>query len=196
VHKSGKPHNQCLKAAKKANQVLGQLCRNVVSKDSHTFTKLYKTYVRPHLEYAVQAWSPWSVGDVTLLEKVQRRATRQVPGIGKKPYEERLRMLGLTTLRERRERGDMIELHKIMSCESNAQKSLLFKSVNENSRTHCTRGNTNQNLFKHHVRSEVRRNFFTQRVVNGWNSLPLEVKSAASTLAFKISYDHHTSKEK
>jgi transcriptional regulator of acetoin/glycerol metabolism len=195
IHKSGKPHAQCLRAAKKSNQVLGQLCRNVISKDKRTFTTLYKTYVRPHLEYAVQAWNPWNASDIDLLERVQRRATRQIPGIGKKAYEERLKILGLTSLYERRRRGDMIELHKIINGETNVQRSLLFKSVHKNSQAHHTRGNTNQNLFKHHVNLEIRKNFFTQRVINNWNNLPLSLKNATSTLDFKKNYDKHGSGE-
>jgi len=191
IHKSGKPHNQCIKAAKKANQVLGQLCRNIISKDKYTFTRLYKTYVRPHLEYAVQVWNPWNIGDVELLEKVQKRATRQVPGIGKKTYEERLRLLHLTTLSQRRKRGDLIELHKMLNGKTEVQRDRLFKSLSESSGSRSTRGNANQNLFKHHTRLEIRRNFFTQRVINSWNVLPLDVKNATSVLSFKVQYDKH-----
>jgi len=193
IHKSGKPHQQCSKAAKKANQVLGQLCRNVISKDKITFTRLYKTYVRPHLEYAIQVWNPWNVGDVDLLEKVQRRATRQISGIGKLPYEERLKILGLTSLQERRKRGDMIELHKMINGITNVQLGQIFKSVNQDSQMCRTRGALNQNLFKQHTRLEVRKNFFTQRVINGWNELPVGVKNSATTLAFKINYDKYMS---
>ena len=80
--------------------MLGQLCQNIISKDKVTFTRLYKTYVRPHLEYAVQVWNPWNTADIEKLEKVQRQATKQIPGFGKMEYEERLKLLGLTTLQD------------------------------------------------------------------------------------------------
>merc|ERR1719319_750703 len=109
-----KPSAQCAKAAKKANQVLGQLSRAVTYR-GRTFVRLFTTYVRPHLEYCVQSWNPWTIGDKNLLEKVQERAIRMVSGLEGRTYEERLLELGLTTLEQRRERGDMIEVYKILT---------------------------------------------------------------------------------
>jgi hypothetical protein len=60
--------------------------------------KLYVQYVRPHLEFSVQAWSPWTEADKECLEKVQRRAMGMVSGLAARDYEERLRELGHTTL--------------------------------------------------------------------------------------------------
>ncbi len=67
-----KPAAQCLKAARTAQTVLGQIGRGFHYRDRHTFIKLYKQYVRPHLEFSTQAWSPWSVADKECLEKVQK----------------------------------------------------------------------------------------------------------------------------
>ena len=98
IHKSLKPTSQCAKAVKKANQVLGQMSRAFTYRDRYTWVRLYKQYVRPHLEYAVQAWCPWSDADIELIENVQRRAIRMVSGLRSSVYEDRLRELGLTTL--------------------------------------------------------------------------------------------------
>ena len=73
-------------------------------------TRLYKSLVRPHLEYCASAWSPHYVKDRELLERVQRRFSRMVPGLRGLEYEERL---GLMTLEERSNRADLIELFKI-----------------------------------------------------------------------------------
>ena len=81
IHQSGTPSSQVAKAAKKANSVLGQLLRALSYRDKITYVKLYKEFVRPHLEYAVQAWCPWLQGDINLLEDVQKRAVRAVSGI-------------------------------------------------------------------------------------------------------------------
>jgi hypothetical protein len=69
---------------------------------------LYTTYVRPILEYAAPAWSPYLVKHKMKQEKVQRYATRLVPELRGMSYEERLREMHLTTLEDRRVRGDMI----------------------------------------------------------------------------------------
>ena len=95
--------------------VLGQLMRGCTWRDPANLTKLYKVYVRPHLEYAQSSWSPWLQGDITTLEQVQHRFTRIVSGMGNLTYEERLAKLGLTTLQDRRVRGDMIETFKILT---------------------------------------------------------------------------------
>ena len=44
---------------------------------------LYNTYIRPHMEYCIQVWSPWLVKDIDCLEKIQRRATKLVQSISK-----------------------------------------------------------------------------------------------------------------
>ena len=66
-----KPCAQCAKAAKKANQVLGQMSHGLHYRDKFTWIMLYQNYCRPHLEYCAQAWSPWTQADKNLLESVQ-----------------------------------------------------------------------------------------------------------------------------
>jgi hypothetical protein len=83
-----KPSHQCIAAAKKANRVLGMVYRNIQHKSPKIIKKLYLQLVRPHLEYAVQAWSPWLKKDIELLESVQRKATRIIHGFKDLPYEE------------------------------------------------------------------------------------------------------------
>ena len=59
---------------------------------------LYKSLVRPHLDYCIQVWRPYLQKDIDILEKVQRRATRMVEGFKGLSHEERLKRLHLTTL--------------------------------------------------------------------------------------------------
>jgi hypothetical protein len=92
-----KPAAQCTKAAQ---TVLGQIVRAFQYRDRTIFLQLYKQYVRPHLEFAVQAWSPSLQADKELLENVQRRAVGMVSGLQSRDYEGRLRELKLTTLEE------------------------------------------------------------------------------------------------
>jgi len=76
---------------------------------------LYKSYVRPLLEFSIQAWSPSLRKDINCLEQVQRRATKLVVGLKRLEYADRLHELGLTTLEKRRLRGDLIETFKIVT---------------------------------------------------------------------------------
>ena len=71
-------------------------------------------YVRPHLKYAVVAWNPYTKEGKRILEKIQRRVIRVTKSLEGLSYEERLSNIGLTSLERRRERGDMIQMHKIL----------------------------------------------------------------------------------
>ena len=73
-----KVSRQCLNAVSKASKVLGMVSRQFHNLDKTSFLILYKGFIRPHLEYAIQAWSPYLKKDIEYLEKVQRRATKLV----------------------------------------------------------------------------------------------------------------------
>jgi len=75
---------------------------------------LYKSLVRPHLEYCIPAWSPHYVKDKELIERIQHRFTRMFPELRKLPYLRRLDYLKLWTLEERRARADLIKVYKII----------------------------------------------------------------------------------
>ena len=100
-------------AALTANQVLGRLKKAFRSRGLAVWRTLYVTYIRPHLEFAVQTWSPHLRRDIETLEKIQRRATKTIASIKHLPYSRRLEALGITTLEERRIRGDLIQQYKI-----------------------------------------------------------------------------------
>ncbi len=66
---------QCGIAAAKGNQIIGLIRRNTVYIETYIIIPLYKTIVRPHLEYCIHAWRPYRKKDIDILEIVQRRAT-------------------------------------------------------------------------------------------------------------------------
>jgi len=108
-----KPSRQCQQAHSKASKVLGIIGRTITYKNREVLLRLYKTVVKPHLEYCSSAWSPYYTKDKQLLERLQHRFTRMVPGLKKLPYDTRLDMLGLWTLKERRNRAELLEVFKM-----------------------------------------------------------------------------------
>ena len=177
---SMKPAIQCEKAAKDANAALGMITRSFHYRTKEVLIPLYKTFVRPMLEYAVGAWRPWQQGDIDSIEKVQKRVMRMVSNARGAGYEERLSEVGLTTLEERRARGDMVETFKTLSGMNRVVASEWFDMQEEEARP--TRANAvvvegemvrkKKVLVGQRANLEVRKNFFTVRVANEWNRLP------------------------
>jgi hypothetical protein len=185
-----KPAAQCAKAAKTAMSVLGQITRAFRYRDRRVFLQLYKQYVRPHLDFAVQAWSPWQQGDKDALEKVQRRAVGMISGLRGREYEERLRELRLTTLEERRHQADMLHMYKLCSGSTGQARADWFEPPPAAAAR--TRLNADPlNVRPNRGRLEIRRNFFTVRAGDPWNMVPGEIKRAATAAGFKRAYAVH-----
>ena len=94
--------------------------------------QLYKSVVRPHVEFAISSWSPHFKKDI---EKIQHRFTRLLQRMKHLSYEDRLIKLNLTTLERRRERGDIIQTYKIMHGLSDVNINELFTIVEDDSIT-------------------------------------------------------------
>ena len=103
------------KAASKAMLVLGMIRQHFKTIDAEEFHILYDSYIRPHMEYCVHVWSTYLRKDIQCLERVQMSATQIVKDLKKMAYEESLRRLKMTTLENRRFRGDMIETWQILN---------------------------------------------------------------------------------
>jgi ribonucleases P/MRP protein subunit RPP40 len=183
VNTSLKPGNQCKKAATKATQVLKQIMRNFHYRDKTTFVKLYQQYVRPHLEFASPAWAPWQAGDKATLECVQEKAVRQIVGLKGNTYEEKCSELGLETLEKRRYLQDMAQTFKIIKGIDKVRPEEIFKFMDEGGRTRAAAGH--KQLQKKMARTEARKNSYTYRVVDQWNSLPEDLRMLERLEAFK-----------
>ena len=121
-----KVSEQCRIAAAKGNQILGLIRRNIVYKEKELIIPLYKTIVRPHLEYCIQAWRPYRKKDIDMLERVQRRATKKmIPKLRNISYKMNLKECGLTTLETRRLRGDQIKVFKILNGYENIDTNII-----------------------------------------------------------------------
>jgi len=184
VSSNGKFSEQCVLAAKKANAVLGMIKRNIKFKSMEVIKCLYKALVRPKLEYCVQAWSPYQKKDIDILERVQKRATKMISGFHKLSYEQRLQRLGLIKLEKCRTRGDLIQVYKLMTGIDNMD----YKQFFEINHTGRTRGHRLK-LVKKQTRLDIRKHFFSQRVVKPWNYFPNSVVGAPSLNSFKNRLD-------
>ena len=171
----------------KANQVLGAVKHTFATLDKTNFLLLYKSLVRPQLEYATVVWNPRFKRDKDALEQVQRRATRLVSGLSHLSYQERLLSLGLPTLEFRRRRADVIQAFKIINgidkinysrqCQT-CGNSLFKPALSRSTRSH------NQKLQIQH-QPGVRKYFFTARVSLDWNRLSQDTVDAPSVDSFK-----------
>ena len=184
VDDSLKFHIHAAYATKKANQMLGVIKKTYVTRDANTISTLYKSMVRPHLEYGNAIWGPCYIGDLKLVEGVQRRATKLIPHLYEKPYEERLQELKLPSMEYRRKRGDMIQCFKIINGLVRLNAGDLFIPLG----TTNTRGH-HQKLCRHRAHKAIRANSFSQRIIKSWNSLPTNVIEAPSVDAFKNRLD-------
>jgi len=181
--------SQCAKAASKANQILGMISRTFTYRGKDMILKLYKSLVRPHLEYNIQAWNPHLRKDVDCLEKVQRRATRMIEECKGKSYLERLKITRLTTLETRRLRADLLEVYKITRGLEGIKEEQLFHRKDEGNQVR-TRGHRYK-LFKTRFLRESGKNCFSNRIVNEWNDLPEEIVLAESVNIFKGKLERH-----
>ena len=163
---------------------MGMIRRTFKFIDKDIFALFFKSRVRPILEYGNTIWSPRLKKDIDAIERVQRRATKTVPGLATLPYPERLQVLKLPSLIYRRARGDMIETYKYQHNVYDIDNEWLKPETST-----VTRGHTRK-LIKPRCNSKLRLHCFSHRVVNPWNSLPENV-SAPSVNAFKSRLDNH-----
>ena len=176
---------QVSKAASKANSMLGMLKRTFVTRNKDIWKRLYTTYIRPHLEFAVSAWNPYIKKDIETLEKVQRRATKISPTIKNLSYENRLTALKLTTLEKRRIRGDLIQYFKIEN------KLDIIEWEVPPSIAPPRSGRRSQHKRELIKNCAQRYNFFNNRIACEWNALPDNVVTATTINQFKARLDEH-----
>ena len=171
----------------KANAILGSLRHSFKYIDEASFTTLYKSLIRPHLEYATVIWAPHTKRLKDAIEQVQRRATRLVLGMTGLNYSERLKKLSLPTLDYRRQRADQLQIFKL------AKK--IDKITTDKPCLHCGKvmlqpslaTTTRGHQYKYQVqRAEgIRRHFLTTRTIEAWNKLQAETVTSPSVNAFK-----------
>ena len=142
---------------------------------------MYKHLIRPHLEYCTQVWAPvaehgnWKT--IMSIESIQRQVTKVIVGFEHLNYKERLEKLNLTTLLERRMRGDLIETFRVLNG---------FTDYGQ----HWFTVSERTGKLVVHDRSKYKRNFFANRVVAYYNKLPNSIKLSTSINMFKNNLDN------
>ena len=136
--------------------------------------------VRPHLEYGSAIWGPYYQADIKTVEAVQHKVIKLIPTPKDKTYEDRLKSLKLPSLVYRRRSGDMITMYKCT-----IDRMDLFTPPN----TLQTRGHL-QRVYKEPATKRAMRNSFSQRFVDDWNNLPVDVIDASSLNTFKDRLDN------
>ena len=166
----------------KANRLCGTIRSSFYFMDGKMFNTLFKSLVRPLLEYGNTIWSPWYVKDVQLIKNVQRRVGKLVEGLQDLEYEEHLQELRLPSLVHRRLWGDLIQVYKYIHNHYDMESLSL---IDERSRT---RGHTLK-LVKERCRKDVRKKFFSLRTNSLSNKLPSNIVAADMLNSFKGSLD-------
>ena len=151
-----------------------------LSRDSAFLMPIYKSHIRPKLEYGSCLWNVGFVGDVRKLERLQRRWTRSVSGLADRPYNERLRVLDLFSIKGRLLRADLIMVWKIFHGMSPLQPGDLFTLANSSR----TRGHPLK-IRVQRPNQGTRARFFSSRVVESWNALSHDTVTADTISKFK-----------
>ena len=141
---------------------------------------LFVSHVRPILDYCSSVWNSGYVGDIRKLESVQRRWTRQIVGLEGLDYPTRLRRVGLYSVAGRMLRADIVKVWKVLRGVCCERLRELFDF-----RVHgATRGHEYK-LAVPRCRTELKRRFFSSRVVGVWNGLSAETVGADTLGMFK-----------
>ena len=173
-------HSHIYTSISKAKSSLAWLLRSMISRNAYEMKTAYRSLVRHNLEYCAPVWSPklrhGNIKTILDIEAVQRTFTRVINGMENLNYRERLQKLDMTTLLERRMRGDLIETFKILNSFSNYGKQ--FFNISDRTTNLLYRSSKLTNI-----------DFFSERVINYWNKLPEFVKKKDSVNAFKNALD-------
>jgi ribonuclease P/MRP protein subunit RPP40 len=187
VSETGNVSEHVKAVALRARRLTGIMLRTFRSRKQSVILPVLKSIIRPVLEYASPVWCPGLQKDIKEIESVQRKITKCIHGLKTKHYAERLQILNLPTLEKRRTYFDLLECYKIINglVRSECKEQLVFS---ENS----TRGyHTMLHSSVRPPRLNIRKHFFTERVLTLWNSLPKEVTQSSTYNQFKVALRKH-----
>ena len=168
----------------KANYLTYNILKTFNTPDINLYILLYKTYIRPIVEYNTSIWTPHLITEIRQIEAVQKRFTRklcQKLNISFKDYKHRLGLLNIESLEYRRIKFDLILLYKIFNNLIDVDFNQLFKLSEVTDKYNLRRHVLHLQKPKF-AKTSIRNNFFSYRIINIWNRLP-EVCVCSPTLA-------------
>ena len=173
-------HQHIANIVNKAGGVMQNILKATINRDATFMVPLFTTHVRPLLEYSSALWNLGYIGDIKLLESVQRRWTKNIRGLENLSYSERLKLLNLFSIQGRLLRHDIVKYWQIFHNRCAISPTDLFDSpLNPSTRGH---------QYKiAHVRTQLdlRKRFFSVRGIHVWNSLPDSLVSLQCPSSFK-----------
>ena len=172
---------------KKASYLSYKILKNFTYRDANILVPLFKSLIRPILEYGNSVWTNGLKKYRNIVENVQRKFTKHVKGLNEVPYEERLDKIKLPSLEFRQLRGDMIQVFKIANKYYDPVTTNTIFEFTNNSRL---RGH-NLKISKQRVNKTKFASFFSNRVVNYWNKLPSFIVNSKSINEFKNNFDNY-----
>ena len=163
----------------KANNTLNFIHRNFKSCNQKTKEKLYKSHVRPIVEYASSVWDPHTLENTKKIERVQKRAARFVKNTFSRDTHITpiLKDLNWTPLEERRARSKTCNLYKAL------HNTLHIPTHNINPTQSRTRNQ--HNFFIPFAHSDTYKHSFYLDTIRLWNKIPLHITEAPSLLTFQ-----------
>lgn len=156
----------CSKALKK----LGYLRRTMQKAPKDTKLLMYKTLVRPIIDYGATVWSPHNQNNIIKLEAVQKKAVRFIFRRYDRYFSpsSALPSLNLTLLSVRRDVESLKFLHNIINMFYRTSNTVCLSFAKPSS----TRNFHELNLFPFYARTNTFKYSFFPRTIEVWNSLP------------------------
>ena len=179
VDRDLKFHGHIRKKANICNALTTNLLSSTLCREPQFIMSMYTSLIRPQLEYGCTLWNTGYLGDMRTLERIQRRWTRSVAGLENVPYSQRLTTLDLFSVQGRLLRADLILAWKIFNAQCAISPDQVFVRDSSSNRGHRFK------LFLPRANRDLRRRFYTIRVVQPWNSLSAETVNADTLGKFK-----------
>ena len=178
-------HIECI--TKKASNTLGFVQRNFKNCPRNIKEKLYKSYVRPGLEYASSVWDPFTGENIGRIERVQRRAARCVTSVfGRdQSVSALLEELKWQPLQERRARAKLILAHKGINHVTDIPFNYPTVSCG-------TRGHVKNNFYIPFSRLDTHKYSFYPSTLRLWNNIPPEIRNLPTADAFASGLDRYS----